>query len=124
VKITLTSDVSLRLEPTPGPLTIEARTVEEEYSAFHMLASSLAYCTFSVMSSWAAQTKQTVDDLVLDVAWAFSTNEPRRVSDLTLTFRWPSLPEKKRAAAGRVAELCTIHATLSQPPMIAIAAAP
>jgi hypothetical protein len=35
-----------------------------------------------------------------------------------LTYAWPSLPERKRDAATRVAELCTIHATLHHPPVV------
>ena len=53
MKITLLSEESIRLEPTAGPMTIEAPTAEQSYSPFHMLASGLAYCTFSVMYAWA-----------------------------------------------------------------------
>lgn len=120
MKIILTSEYSIRLEPEPGPMTIEAMEPDEQYSPFHMLASSLAYCTFSVMYSWATHTKQSVDDLVLEVHWTFSDDEPQRVSDIRLTFQWPSLPQKKLNAARRVAELCTIHATLQHPPRIVI----
>jgi hypothetical protein len=42
------------------------------------------------------------------------------VSSLALTFDWPSLPPSRLAAAGRVAELCTVHATLTHPPSISI----
>src|SRR5687768_5496322 len=42
VKIILLSDEAIRLEPEPGPMTIEAQDVEQQYSPFHMLASSLA----------------------------------------------------------------------------------
>lgn len=120
MKIILTSEYSIRLEPEPGPMTIEAMEPDEQYSPFHMLASSLAYCTFSVMYSWATHTKQPADDLVLEVHWKFSEDEPHRVSDLRLTFDWPSLPAKKLNAARRVAEMCTIHATLRHPPRIVI----
>lgn len=99
-------------------MTIEALEPDEQYSPFHMLASSLAYCTWSVMYSWATHTKQSADDLVIDVSWRFSDDEPHRVSDITMTWDWPSLPEKKRRAVNRVAEMCTIHATLHRPPSI------
>lgn len=101
-------------------MTIEAMEPDGQYSPFHMLASSLAYCTFSVMYSWATHTKQPADDLVLEVHWKFSDDEPQRVSHIRLTFQWPSLPQKKLNAARRVAELCTIHATLQHPPRIVI----
>ena len=123
MKITLLSDESIRLEPTTGPMTIEAIEPDQQYSPFHMLASSLASCTFSVMYSWATHSKQSADDLVLDVTWTFSSDEPHRVSELRLTFTWPSLPEKKREAAKRVAHLCTIHETLLHPTAITTEAA-
>ena len=123
MKIILTSEDSIRLIPDPGPMTIEAPSADEQYSPFHMLGSSLAYCTFSVMYSWATHTKQSADDLVIDVSWKFAENEPKRVATLALSYTWPSLPGKKREAARRVAELCTVHATLTHPPAIEIRSA-
>ena len=120
MKITLTSEYSIRLEPGDGPMTIEALEPDEQYSPFHMLGSSLAFCTFSVMYSWATHTRQRADDLVIEVSWKFSDDEPHRVSDITMNYQWPSLPGKKRNAARRVAEMCTIHATLMHPPVIHI----
>lgn len=58
MKLILLSEDAIRLEPTEGALTIEALEPEQQYSPFHMLASSLATCTFSVMYSWAMHTKQ------------------------------------------------------------------
>jgi uncharacterized OsmC-like protein len=122
VKITLLSDDAIRLTPEPGPLTIEAESVEQTYSPFHMLASSLATCTFSVMYSWATHADLRADDLTIEVHWTFA-EDPRRVDAITLTFDWPSLPERRLAAAQRVAEMCTIHTTLKHPPAMAIQAA-
>jgi uncharacterized OsmC-like protein len=117
VKITLVADNAIRLEPTHGQLTVEAESAETEYSPFHMLASGLATCTFSVMLSWAKQAKLSVDDLVLDVTWEFA-NDPHRVSVMTVEFDWPSLPASRVSAAQRVAKLCAVHATFEQPPAI------
>ena len=121
MKITLTGDDAIRLEPTPGPLTIEAPTADMGYSPFHMLASALASCTFSVLQSWATHKKLSVDDLILDVQWKFA-DDPHRVSDLDVSFTWPSLPADRIAIAKRVAALCTVHATLMHPPTIGIRA--
>ena len=121
MKITLRGDNAIRLEPTPGPLTIEAPSADVGYSPFHMLASALASCTFSVLQSWATHKQLSVDDLALDVQWKFA-DEPHRVSDMDVSFTWPSLPIDRVATAKRVAALCTIHATLSQPPHIEIRA--
>ncbi len=120
MKITLLSEDAIRLEPIPGPMTIEAISAEQSYSAFHMLASALAYCTFSVLYSWATTTGIDADDLVLEVKWDFA-DDPHRVRGMDLSFRWPSLPDKKLNAAKRVAELCTVHATLMHPPEVRIA---
>jgi uncharacterized OsmC-like protein len=119
MKITLLSDDHIRLEPVPGPLTVEAASAEYSYTPFHMLASSLATCTFSVIESWASHAKLPIDDLTIDVQWRFG-DEPHRVSNLRVTFAWPSLPANRVAAARRVAELCTVHATLQHPPKITI----
>jgi uncharacterized OsmC-like protein len=119
MKITLLSDDAIRLEPIAGPMTIEASSAEMVYSPFHMLASSLATCIFSVINSWATHAKIPVDDLTIDVRWKFG-DEPHRVSDLDVTFDWKSLPPNRVAAARRVAELCTVHATLHHPPNITV----
>ena len=119
MKVTLLGDAAIRLEPVPGALTIEAPTAEMEYSPFHMLASSLASCTFSVLHSWAIHAKMSVDDLSIEVQWQFAEN-PHRVGEIGVIFTWPSLPDNKQAAARRVAELCSVHATLAHPPTITI----
>jgi uncharacterized OsmC-like protein len=122
MKITLLSDDAIRLEPVPGALTIEAPTAEASYSPFHMLASGLATCTFSVLHSWATHAKIPVDGLTIEVHWHFA-DDPHRVGELAVTFDWPELPANRRSAAKRVAEMCTVHATLMHPPRISIATA-
>ena len=121
MKITLLGEDAIRLEPVPGALTIEAPSTDASYSPFHMLASGLASCTFSVLHSWATHARIPVDDLTLEVRWRFA-DDPHRVSALDVRFDWPSLPANRVAAARRVAELCTVHATLTHPPQIDIAA--
>ena len=103
-------------------MTIESPTAERQYSPFHMLGSSLAYCTFSVLYSWATHADLSIDGMTIDVAWKFA-DEPHRVSDVTLTFDWPSLPPARLAAAKRVAAMCTVHETLLHSPNVAIEAA-
>ena len=119
MKITLLSDDAIRLEATSGPLTIEAASAETSFSPFHMLASALATCTFSVLHSWATHKTLSADDLSLEVQWRFS-DDPHRVSDMGVIFAWPSLPADRIATAKRVAALCTVHATLMHPPRIEI----
>ncbi|MFN2566047.1 MAG: OsmC family protein [Gemmatimonadaceae bacterium] len=122
MKITLLSDDAIRLTPEPGPMTIEAQSAEQTYSPFHMLASSLATCTFSVMHSWATHADLQSDDLAIEVRWSFA-DDPQRVGEMSLVFEWPSLPERRLAAARRVAEMCTVHATFKHPPRVTIDAA-
>jgi uncharacterized OsmC-like protein len=122
MKITLLGDDAIRLEPIPGALTVEAASAEMSYSPFHMLASGLATCTFSVLHSWATQAKLPIDDLALEVRWRFA-EDPHRVGDIAVILHWPSLPTNRLTAAKRVAAMCTIHATLAHPPHIDIVAA-
>jgi uncharacterized OsmC-like protein len=119
VKIILLSEDEIRLEPIAGPMTIEALSAEQSYSPFHMVASGLAYCTYSVMSAWATHAGLSADDLAIEVRWTFA-EDPHRVDTMQISFEWPSLPPKRYQAARRVAEMCTIHATLQHPPTITI----
>ena len=118
MKITLVAEDAIRLEPTPGPMTIEADSADQLYSPFHMMASGLAFCTYSVLASWASNAKLESDDIAIEVRWSFSDN-PHRVGDMQLRIEWPSLPEPRKTAAERVAALCAIHATLMHSPTIA-----
>lgn len=117
MKLSLLSDASIRLEPGPGPLTIEALSAEQSYSPFHMVAGGLASCTFSVLHAWAERAELNAEDLIIDVAWSFAEN-PHRIGAFDLQFSWPSLPEERLAAAKRVAGMCTLHTTFHHPPEI------
>ena len=119
MKITLLSDESIRLEPLPGQLTIEAESADREYSPYQMLASGLAMCTFGVLQSWASNAGVSADDLVIDVTWSFA-EKPHRVGAMELTYQWPSLPADRQNVAHRVAELCPLHKTLLQSPTMVI----
>jgi uncharacterized OsmC-like protein len=72
----------------------------------------LAYCTFSVLHSWASNSELDVSDVQVRVSWEFAEN-PHRVGRMTIDLTWPGLPENRRAAAERAAQLCAVHATLS-----------
>jgi putative redox protein len=119
LKVTLLAEDRLRLEAVPGALSIEAESPEMAYSPFHMVASGLATCIFSVLASWADTAKVPVDDLAVEVAWRFA-NEPHRVGSYEVALVWPGLPENRHTAARRVAGLCPIHATLHHPPSIEV----
>ncbi|MDQ3673566.1 MAG: OsmC family protein [Gemmatimonadota bacterium] len=122
MKILLTSSESLRLEPASGQLTIEAPTAEMSYGPFHMLGSSLAACTFSVLQSWATHKNLPVDDLRIDVSWSF-VEQPHRVGSMNVKLEWPSLAADMWPRALRVANLCGVHNTLTHPAEITVAPA-
>ncbi len=119
MKITLTSDDSILLEPLAGPLSIEADSADTQYSPFHMLASGLASCTFSVLHSWASNAGIGWEDLSIAVKWTFA-EKPHRVGSMDVELRWPSLPGDRTSVAIRAAQLCAVHATLSHSPEIRI----
>lgn len=112
MKITLQGEDAILLSAAEGMLTIEAESAEEMYSPFHMLGSSLAYCTFSVLYSWASNSELDLADLQIRVSWEFTEN-PHRVGKMNTQIIWPSLPENRRTAAQRASLLCAVHATLS-----------
>ena len=119
MKITLLSDNRIRLDGRAGPLSVEADSAEMQYSPFHMLASGLATCTYSVLASWGTHAKLPVDDLSIEVGWTF-VEEPHRVGSMDVDVLWPSLPAERRNAAVRAAGLCTIKKTLEMPPQVAV----
>ena len=121
MKITLTGEESLRLEPTSGPLTIDAPTPDLQYSPFHMLGSALGGCTLFVLQSWASNKNLEVDDLMVDVSWDFVEGE-HRVESMKVQLLWPSLSAELWPRAIRVANLCGIHNTLTHPPKISVEA--
>ena len=118
MQITLLSEDSIRLESTAGPLTIEAPSAERTYSPFHMLGSSIAVCTYSVLQSWADHAGLDADGLVIEVEWTFA-EDPHRVGEILVKLVWPALPPQRRSAAQRVAALCPIHGTLTHSPSVA-----
>lgn len=117
MKIVLLSEERIRLEGTAGPMTVEADSPDRYYSPFHMLASGLATCTYSVLRSWAENAGLPADDLAVEVGWSFA-DDPHRIGSIETSLEWPSLPEGRRVAATRAAALCTIHKTFEHPPEV------
>lgn len=117
MKITLISDDAIRLGQTGSPMTIEAMSADQLYSPFHMLASGLAFCIHSLLTSWATNAKLDAGDLLIEVSWAF-VEQPHRIGSIELRIIWPSLPKARTEAAKRASALCAIHATLEHPPAI------
>lgn len=119
MKISLLSDDAVRVEAASSQMTVEADTADRQFSPFHMLAAGLAYCTWSVLYSWAEHAKIPADRLAVEVRWTFA-EEPHRVGTMTMTLVWPDLPENRRNAAQRAAGLCAVHQTLHHPPTVTV----
>ena len=121
MKITLTGEESLRIEPTSGPLTIEAVSPAQSYSPFHMLGSALGTCTLSVMQSWASNKNIALDDLKVDVSWTFVEGE-HRLGTMKVVLAWPSLSAELWPRVMRAASLCGVHKTFTHPVEISVGA--
>ncbi|MFL5465282.1 MAG: OsmC family protein [Gemmatimonadaceae bacterium] len=121
MKILLTGEESLRIEPATGQLTIEADTRDRSYSPFHMLGSALGMCTFAVLQSWASNKNIGVDDLKVDVSWKFAEDQ-HRLETMNVKLDWPSLSAELWPRVIRAANLCGVHHTLTQSPQISIEA--
>jgi len=119
MKITLTGEESLRIEPAHGPLTIEAASHDQSYSPFHMLGSALGACTTSVLLSWASNKSIGVDDLKVDVSWTFIEGE-HRIGTMKVLLDWPSLSPELWPRVIRAATLCGVHKTLTHPIEISV----
>jgi uncharacterized OsmC-like protein len=122
MKITLTGEESLRIEPAPGPLTIEAASHNQSYSPFHMLGSALGACTTSVLQSWASNRSIAVDDLKVDVSWTFIEGA-HQIGTMKVLLDWPSLSPELWPRVIRAATLCGVHKTLMHPMEISVDAA-
>jgi uncharacterized OsmC-like protein len=110
MRLILETETSIRLAPEGPELTVEARG-ETMLSPFHLLAASLAMCTWSVLAAWAGHAGLSGEGLELAVSWQLG-GDPVRVADVALEIEWPGLPAGRRAAAVRAARHCTIHHTL------------
>ena len=119
MKITLTGEESLTIEPTAEQVTIEAASRGQSYSSFHMLGSALGACTLSVLQSWASNKNIRVDDLRIDVSWAFVERQ-HRLDKMSVTLSWPSLSAELWPRAIRAANLCGVHQTLTHPVAISV----
>ena len=111
MEIHLATDDSIRLTDTDPAFAFEPGEAES-LSPFHLLAASLATCTYAVLRSYGQQAKIPLEGIVIDVAWTLG-GDPFRVTAMEMVLRWPALPPARREAAQRAAAHCTIHRTLA-----------
>jgi len=119
MRIILSGETELRLQLGGPDLEIESTSPVITFSPLHMLAASLATCTYSVLLSWALPAGLEIEDLELVLNWEY-VEDPYRVGSYDLLILWPSLPPNRREAAVRVSQHCTVKNTLAVPPRINI----
>jgi len=119
MRIILSGETELRLQLGGPDLEIESTSPVITFSPLHMLAASLATCTYSVLLSWALPAGLEIEDLELVLNWEY-VEDPYRVGSYDLLILWPSLPPNRREAAVRVSQYCTVKNTLAVPPRINI----
>ena len=118
MKIIMHDEENLEFRQFSDPgLDIEPQSPELQYSALQMFATSLAICTYSVLTGYGEQVKASTDNLSMSVKWSYS-KDPMRVKDIDMEIHWPGLPSSRLKAAQRVAAFCTLHQTLENPPQL------
>lgn len=110
MRIILEGEDRIRLTAGEGGFAFESAG-EAGLSPFHLLAASLATCTYSVLHSWAHHAGLSMTGLAILVSWEFG-GDPVRVSEIGMELDWPGLPPARAEAARRVAAQCTVHHTL------------
>jgi uncharacterized OsmC-like protein len=110
MRLIMETEDSIRLAPGGPELTMETPG-DAALSPFHLLAASLAWCTRSVLVSWAQQASLSVEDLELVVRWEFG-GDPVRVAEVEIDVVWPGLPAAGLGGTRRAAGHCTVHHTL------------
>lgn len=106
----LLTDTSIRLTGAGMGFAFEPGEAEA-LSPFHLLAASLATCTYAVLHSYGQHARIPVDELAIDVSWELG-GDPFRVTAMEMVLHWPALPPQRSDAARRAAAQCTIHHTL------------
>lgn len=110
MEIQLSSEDRIRLTAA-GPGVAFQATDGAELSPFHLLAASLATCTYAVLQSYGEHARIPLDGLAIEVGWELG-GEPFRVTRMDMEVDWVGLPPERRDAARRAAAQCTVHHTL------------
>lgn len=110
MEIHLSTEASIRLADEGEGFAFESDGAAT-LSPFHLLAASLATCTYAVLQSYGQNARIPLDGLAIDVSWEFG-GEPYRVTSMDMVLHWPALPEERKEAARRAAAQCTVHHTL------------
>ena len=90
---------------------IQAEDPAAHFGGVCLLVTSLAWCTYSVLASYAQRIDVPVEDMTMRLKWRLA-QKPTRIAAIDMQVRWPQLPESRLDAAMRAAALCTVHNTL------------
>lgn len=112
MEIHLSGEERIRLT-AEGPDFVFEPEAGESLSPFHLLAASLATCTYAVLAGYGEQAGIPLEGLEILVAWELG-GDPFRVTNVDMAIDWPGLPPSRQEAARRAAAHCTIHHTLEQ----------
>jgi putative redox protein len=88
-----------------------------------MFVSSLAACVAFYAERFLRRHGLPTEGLKVTADYQWAEN-PHRVGEIVLNVEVPGLTEVKRAAFERVIEHCTVHNTLSVPPVVRVNLAP
>lgn len=119
MRLLLQGETELKVDGGGEGLSVEAEDADVGFSPLHMLAASLATCTYAVLLGWAHAVGLDHGGLAVATRWEYH-EDPYRVGRFDIDVIWPALPAERRAAALRVASECTVKHTLAQPPSIEI----
>jgi uncharacterized OsmC-like protein len=118
MKVILHDEENLEFHQFNKPaLEIEPENPQLQYSALQMFATSLAICTYSILTGYAEQIEASVENLFMTVKWQYSEH-PTRIKHIDMDIHWPELPESRLLAAQRAASYCPLHQTLENPPEV------
>ena len=88
-----------------------------------MFVSSLAACVAFYAERFLRRHGLSTEGLKVTADYQWAEN-PHRVDEIVLNVEAPGLSEVKRDAFERVIDHCTVHNTLSVPPVVTVKVAP
>lgn len=112
VNIQLVSDTEIRLSRLHNDgFDVTADHPELYYGAMETFVTSLAMCTFAVLSAYGERIDAGVEDLTMRMRWRYG-ERPHRIESVDMEIHWPEIPDSRLDAAMRAAATCTLHHTL------------
>jgi len=84
-----------------------------------LFAASIAACIGHYVASYCHQAGISTEGLNVESDWE-TVEKPKRIGEISFKVVLPGLPELRRKAVERVASSCLLHATLANPPAVAV----